>query len=433
MLTVLGVAAIATLVGLILFRITSVVVALTLVPVVAAIAGGFASEIGSFAMDGIRSVAPTAALLAFAVVFFGVMNDAGLFEPFIRWIVRLVGDDPLKIVIGTAAIAAIAHLDGAGASTFMITVPAMLPIYARLRMDPLVLTSTIALAAGTMNILPWGGPTSRAAAALEVSVSELFLPLIVPTVVGVATVFACAWLIGRRERRRLVAESAPPSADPMLAAPVPPAATIRIGRLWIFNAVLTLITLVALVFEVLPLPVIFLVACAVALVVNVPDAHAQRERLNAHGSAAMAMVTTVIAAGVFTGIMTKSGMLTAMAHSMVALLPASALGHVPVILAVTSMPLSLAFDPDSFYFGVLPVLAHAAAGAGGSAIEVGRAALLGQMTTGFPVSPLTPATFLLVGLANVDFADHQRRTIPYAFAITLVMTLAALAAGALTW
>ncbi len=185
--------------------------------------------------------------------------------------------------------------------------------------------------------------------------------------------------------------------------------------------------------EVLPLPVIFLVACAVALVVNVPDAHAQRERLNAHGSAAMAMVTTVIAAGVFTGIMTKSGMLTAMAASMVALLPASALGHVPVILAVTSMPLSLAFDPDSFYFGVLPVLAHAAEGAGGSAIEVGRAALLGQMTTGFPVSPLTPATFLLVGLANVDFAEHQRRTMPYAFAITLVMTLAALAVGALSW
>ena len=212
MLTLLGVAAIAALVGLILFRVTSVVVALTLVPVVAAIAGGFAGEIGGFAMDGIRSVAPTAALLAFAVVFFGVMNDAGLFEPFIRRIVRLVGDDPLKVVIGTAAIAAIAHLDGAGASTFMITVPAMLPIYARLRMDPLVLTSTIALAAGTMNILPWGGPTSRAAAALEVAVSELFLPLVVPTIAGMAAVFACAWFIGRRERERI-------AGDPRRRAP----------------------------------------------------------------------------------------------------------------------------------------------------------------------------------------------------------------------
>jgi CitMHS family citrate-Mg2+:H+ or citrate-Ca2+:H+ symporter len=429
MLTLLGVAAIVALLGLILCRITSVVVALTLVPIVAALAGGFAGQVGGFAMDGIRSVAPTAALLAFAVVYFGVMNDAGLFEPVIRTVVRMVGRDPLKVVVGTAAIASVAHLDGAGASTFMVTVPAMLPIYARLKMDPLVLTCTTALAAGTMNILPWGGPTSRAAASLQVSVSDLFTPLILPTIAGMAAVFGAAAFIGSRERRRISSQprSDAPAADREMAATRP----VRVGRLWIFNALLTIVTLAALVIEALPLPVVFLIACAVALLVNYPDAHEQRERLTAHGSAAMVMVTTVIAAGVFTGIMTKSGMLTAMAGSMVGLLPAGALEHVPILLAVTSMPLSLAFDPDSFYFGVLPVLAHAADGAGGSAIEVGRAALLGQMTTGFPVSPLTPATFLLVGLANVDFADHQRRTIPYAFAISLVMTVVAIPTGAI--
>jgi citrate-Mg2+:H+ or citrate-Ca2+:H+ symporter, CitMHS family len=196
---------------------------------------------------------------------------------------------------------------------------------------------------------------------------------------------------------------------------------------------LTVVTLGALVLETLPLPVIFLIACALALVVNYPSAHDQRERLTAHGSSAMVMVTTVLAAGLFTGIMTKSGMLDAMARGMVALLPAGALEHLPIVVAVASMPLSLAFDPDSFYFGVLPVLTGAAAAAGGSGIEVGRAALLGQMTTGFPVSPLTPATFLLVGLAGVDLADHQRRTIPYAFGVTLIMTLAAVVSGAIRW
>jgi CitMHS family citrate-Mg2+:H+ or citrate-Ca2+:H+ symporter len=183
--------------------------------------------------------------------------------------------------------------------------------------------------------------------------------------------------------------------------------------------------------DVLPAAVIFIVASALALVINYPRSAEQRDRLTSHGSAAMMMVTTIFAAGVFTGILTKSGMLGAIASDLVRLLPDSVLRHLPLPMAICSMPLSLAFDPDSFYFGLLPVLANAAEAAGGSAIEVGRAAILGQMTTGFPVSPLTPATFLLVGLAGVDLADHQRRTIPYAFGVTIVMALAALATGAI--
>jgi citrate-Mg2+:H+ or citrate-Ca2+:H+ symporter, CitMHS family len=432
MLTWLGVAAILALLALILFRVTSVVVALTLVPIAAALAGGFASEIGAFALDGMRSVAPTAALLAFAVVYFGLMNDVGLFRPVVARVTRAVGSDPLKVVVGTAVIATVAHLDGAGASTFMVTVPSLLPLYRRLRMDPLTLTCTTAMAAGTMNILPWGGPTTRAAAALQVSVGDLFNPLIVATVAGIATVFLLAVVIGLGERRRARtpgdrADALENSAAPAVESRPAP------GAWWWFNAALTLATLAALVVEVLPLAVTFLIATAVALVVNFPDAGGQRDRLNAHGSAAMVMVTTVFAAGLFMGIMTKSGMLTSMARDAVAAMPHGVLAHMPVLLGLTSMPLSLAFDPDSFYFGVLPVLANASHAAGGSVVEVGRAALLGQMTTGFPVSPLTPATFLLVGLADVDLADHQRRAIPYLFAISVVMTVAALLSGAVHW
>jgi citrate-Mg2+:H+ or citrate-Ca2+:H+ symporter, CitMHS family len=192
MLTLLGVCAIAALLALILFRITSVLVALILVPIAAALIGGFGSQTGTFAMDGIRAVTPVAVLLAFAVIYFGVMNDAGLFAPLIRTLVRVVGRDPVKIAVGTTAIAAIAHLDGAGASTFMVTIPAMLPLYRRARMDPLVLTCTTALAAGTMNMLPWGGPTTRAAAALQMGTADVFVPIIPAMLVGMGAVFACA-------------------------------------------------------------------------------------------------------------------------------------------------------------------------------------------------------------------------------------------------
>jgi CitMHS family citrate-Mg2+:H+ or citrate-Ca2+:H+ symporter len=437
MLTWLGVATVVALLALILFRITSVLVALTLVPVAAALLGGFGAGIGTFAMDGIRSVTPVAALLAFAVIYFGVMNDAGLFEPVIRALVRIVGRDPVRITLGTAAVAAVAHLDGAGASTFMVTVPAMLPLYRRAGMDPLALTCTTALAAGTMNMLPWGGPTTRAAAALQIGTTELFVPVIVPMLAGLVAVFVFATHIGRRERARLAGAAALAEADATadeesVAADRDATPARRLSPRWYFNAGLTIATLAALFAELLPLAVIFILASALALLVNYPDPHEQRERLTAHGSAAMMMVTTIFAAGVFTGILTKSGMLSAMSGDLVSVLPAGVLRHLAPLMGIASMPLSLAFDPDSFYFGLLPVLGHASEAAGGSAIEVARAAVLGQMTTGFPVSPLTPATFLLVGLAEVDLADHQRRTSPYAFAVTCVMTVVALLTRAIS-
>jgi CitMHS family citrate-Mg2+:H+ or citrate-Ca2+:H+ symporter len=274
-----------------------------------------------------------------------------------------------------------------------------------------------------MNILPWGGPATRAATALQVGVGELFTPLVIPTLAGIAMVFVLAAWIGARARRPGLAMASDQEQSV--------SGTERWPRLFWFNALLTLATLLALIVEILPLPVVFLVASAIALVVNFPDARAQRERLEAHGHAAMVMVTTVLAAGLFAGIMTGTGMLTSMARDIVAILPVGVLRHLPVLLAAASMPLSLVFDPDSFYFGVLPVLATASQTAGAAAIDVGRAALVGQMTTGFPVSPLTPATFLLVGLAGVDLADHQRRTIPYLFVISLVMAAAALVTGAI--
>jgi CitMHS family citrate-Mg2+:H+ or citrate-Ca2+:H+ symporter len=283
-----------------------------------------------------------------------------------------------------------------------------------------------------MNMLPWGGPTTRAAASLQVNTSSLFLPVIPALTMGMVVVFLFAAHIGRKERARLARASASPAVHDAIDDSEPESHAVRrSGGRWSFNAALTVVTLAALFVEIVPMPFVFLLASAIALLANYPNTEAQRERLTAHGSEAMLMVTTVFAAGVFTGILTKSGMLGAISADVVRILPDAALRHLPVLMGVTSMPLSLAFDPDSFYFGLLPILANASQAAGGSAIEVGRAAVLGQMTTGFPVSPLTPATFLLIGLAGVDLGDHQRRTIPYAFAVTLVMTVTALATGAI--
>ncbi|MGW0476574.1 CitMHS family transporter [Streptomyces coeruleorubidus] len=452
----LGFATIALFLLLTMTRRVSVLVALVLLPVLAALAGGFAGELGGMVLDGLSKVAPTGIMIAFAVLYFSLMVDAGLFDPLIRGLLRLAKGDPLRVTVATAVLTLCVALDGDGASTFLITVSALLPVYRKLGMSPLVLSGVVCLGAGVMNMLPWGGPTVRAMAALKLESSDVFTPVLPAMGFGIAWVLVASWLIGRRERRRLGALTGPgeetaagepvPATAPTLGdEPVPATApapgdgpgAVRVAapaprRLTVFNLLLTVVLLVALILEVMPLPVLFVLGFAVALLVNHPTWEQQQALLDRHARNVVLVTTMIFAAGVFTGVLTGTGMIDDMAEALVSVIPDSVGGHLPVLVAVTGMPLSLVFTPDAYYFGVLPVLAETAHGFGTDPAEVARAAILGQMTTGFPLSPLTAATFILVGMSGVQLGEHQRFIFRWAFATTLVMTAAAVLTGALS-
>jgi CitMHS family citrate-Mg2+:H+ or citrate-Ca2+:H+ symporter len=422
-----GLATILLVLAAILSKRLSPLVALVVIPLAAALLLGQWSNVGGYMAEGVTTVAPLAAMFLFAILFFGILSEAGLFAPLVEGIVRLTRDHPPYVALGTAVLASVVHLDGSGASTFLIAVPALLPLYDRLGLDRRMLACIVAMAAGVGNMLPWGGPTLRAAAALDMPVMDLFRPVLPVYAVGVATMLTISWWLGRRHMTLAPAGSPPLAAAPMPVEQQPDRVSLG-WRYWV-NVLLVIAVIGLMLASLLPPAIAFLIGTIVAMLLNLPNADAQREAIQRHAPAAVWMIAILFAAGAFTGILRGSGMLEAMAQEGAALLPGGSARLLPVVVGLSSMPLSLLFDPDSFYFGVLPVLGGIAEAGGVPAAEVGRAAILGQMTVGFPISPLTPATFLLVGLARVDLADHQRFTIPWLLLISVTMTLAAVLFG----
>lgn len=435
MLTLLAFAMIVVFMALIMTKRMSVLTALILVPIVFAIVGGFARDLGPMMLDGVKALAPTAVMLLFAILFFSLMIDVGLFDPIVARVVRVVQGDPLKILVGTSILTLLVSLDGDGSTTYLIVTSALLPLYRRLGLSRLMLASVIMQAGGVMNILPWGGPTARAASALRVDAGEIFVPMIPPMIAGAASVIFVAYLFGKRERARVgVLDAATMARGDGITedhAGGVAAAALRRPRLLPFNLVLAVGLLGALVAGVLPLPVLFMIAYAIALVVNYPTMEEQKGRLNDHASNPLAVASVICAAGILTGIMGGTKMIDAMGNSVVALVPNSLGPHMAIVTSVLSVPFTFFLSNDAFYFGVLPILNQAASVYGITAAEMGRAAVVGQPV--HLLSPLVPSTYLLVGLAEVELGDHQRFTIKWSLLTSLVMLVIGLLVGVIPY
>lgn len=429
MLSLLGFLIIIVFLGLILTKKLSVMLSLILVPVVFALIGGFGpKEIGEMILAGIKQVAPTGILLIFAVLYFALMIDTGLFDPIIKGIIKLAKGDPLKITIGTAILAMLVHLDGDGTATFMITITALFPIYKKLGINKLILPCIVALSVGVMHLVPWSGTVARALNVMKTDPAHLLIPVLPSMAAGIIWVLFVAFWLGRKERKRLGIVQLDYDHQQELSDIQK---QLRRPKLFWLNAIMTILLVTALVLSLAPPSALFIIGFAIALLVNYPSQAEQKKRLAEHATNVFSVSVIIFAAGVFSGILTGTKMIDAMAMSMVSLIPQQHASYMPALVGVTSMPLSLVFTPDAYYFGVIPVLKTAATHYGLNSIEIGRAAILGQMTTGFPLSPLTASTFILVGLSEVELADHQKFTFKWALGTTLIMTIVAILTGAI--
>ncbi len=484
MLVALGLAMVATFMFLIITKRATPVVALILVPVAFGLFAGAGLDISDMIKDGIKELAPTAAMLFFAIIFFGIMIDVGLFDPIVRKVIRLVGNDPARLVVGTAVLAMVVSLDGDGSTTFIITTAALLPLYLKIGVSPVVLTVVAGLANGTMNILPWGGPTARAASALKIDTNDVFVPMLPALAAALIVVLLFAFHLGVLERRRIgtltVRESILMPADEVLVAAGggasgggsntgahtggssgtgssddssdeiagshgydevnengettftgvldPTRKTLRPKLFWV-NAALTIALLAVLGADIVAIPVLFMIFAALALAINFPHIKDQQEAITRHSSSIVSVVAMVLAAAVLTGVFSGTGMVEAIAHWLADGIPPSMGPHLAVIVGILSIPLTFLMSNDAFYYGVLPVLSETATRYGIDPAEMARASITGQ--TFHMQSPLVPAILLLVALAGVTLADHHKKVLWRAAVVSLVMLVVGVVVGAI--
>lgn len=404
--------------------------ALILIPILFAICAGFTADLGSIIMDGVKNIAPTGIMLIFGILFFSIMIDAGLFDPLVNLILRFVKGDPVKIAVGTALLTILVSLDGDGATTYMIVVAAMLPLYKKLGMNPLVLACIIMLGGGVMNILPWGGPTARAMTTLKMDASELFMPMIPVMAGGILWVIFTAFWLGLREKKRIAREGDFNKFLIKVEEAVVQRELRRPGLIW-FNLLLTILLLASMMFDVLPLAVSFMIAFCIGLIINYPKVDEQQKVLKLHAGNALSVASMIFAAGIFTGILSGTGMMDAMAASMISVVPDTWGSAFPVLTAVSSAPLTFFLSNDAYYFGILPLITETGMHLGATKLEIGAASLIGQGV--HLLSPLVPSTYLLVGLAGVEFSDHVKFTMKWALGSSLAMLIAAMLIGLITF
>ena len=439
-LTLLGLAIIVVTVGLLLKGKTHPIVAMTLIPIIGAVlTGAGVAEISDFYLDGLDRVMKVVVMFIFAIIYFGILSDVGLFEPVIKGLIKATRGKPLLVTLGTAAIAIVAHLDGSGSTTFLLTIPALLPLYEAMRMSRYVLLTLVALSASVMNMLPWGGPVGRASSVVGPSPNEIWAHLLPVQGVAIVLVFAVAAIFGVIEQRRAAQHADAQLVDVNAVAEdfsrhqseerAKLEFTQRSGS-WVTwaNTLITLALIGVLVAGLASPAPAFLVGTALLLVVNFATLDDQSDALRRHAPTALSMAGVILAAAMFLGILDGTGMLEQIALSLIAVLPDSVGPYVHVIVGLLGVPLDLATSTDAYYFSVLPIVQQTAEAFGVSGMGAASAMIVGNVIGTF-VSPFSPALWLALGLARAEMGKYLRIAFPVCWAFSVALVLGSWAVG----
>ena len=312
-----------------------------------------------------------------------------------------------------------------------ITISAMLPVYKRLYMRRETLLLICVTAMGVMNLMPWGGPTMRAASVVGIEPNDLWFRLMPMQLVGLVLAVGTALFWGVQEKKRIakLGDAACEDADRYDdSESTEKDASLARPQNFVFNLVLTLVVIIVLVLDILPTYVVFMIACTLGLFVNYHGKKLQSQIIKSHAAAGLTMASTILCAGVFLGVLQQSGIMEEMAVVMAGFIPPAMGRFLPVIIGVFSVPLALLFDTDSYFYGLLPVLMSVGTQFGVDPVHIAISMVVCRNCATF-ISPVAPATYLGIGLAGVEIKDHIKYCFGWQWGVSILCLVAGLLLG----
>ena len=398
-----------------------------------------------------------------------------MFDVLIKKLMTLMGDHVVGVAMVTAVIALAGQLDGGGASTFCIVIPAMFPVYIRMHMRKTTLLRIAILPMGIMNLLPWAGSTVRMAAVLGTEVSAMWHTMLPIQIFGIVLSLAHALLAGFQEKARgagLHGRLAETEGDIDIGDGnyIFEVRQLTRPKMFLFNVCLTIMVIVLLFWGVFPSYYPFMLGTGIALFANYGFTAAMHKKIiTRHARPALLMCSVMMGAAVLMGILTSSiggdgkvlsaqvvelppdaipsvvrcisarislilppdavpSVMRCLAGLISGALPAALGKHLHLLLCVLALPLALSFDTDSYFYGMLPVMLGIGQAFGLEILPIAITMLILRISATF-ICPMTAAVLLATGMADVTNRNHIKASALYVWGFSALNLLFAIFIG----
>jgi H+/citrate symporter len=393
--------------------------------------GATPSQIGNYLSKGFDMTIPVALIMLFSLPYFMMMADTGLFNGIVRRILKHVKLTPPILAMLTLLIAMITGLDVSITSIYLITIPLLLPFYKKLKMSSMVLMFLTTVGAINTFDVPWSARLLRSASLLpnsDTAPMMLFGKMFPTQVFFTILLFVMAWYLGFREQKKnkdlINNNQTDASEDSIVDDP-------ELGRPKLFwvNVILTVLMIACLVLlPTFPSYYVFAFGLVISLAVNYPDLKQQNKLLKKYASSLFPVMPAILLSGVVVGILQYSGMMKAMVHTLVGIIPTSMGPWVYIIVAALSTPLMFLFTNDTWYYVLLPIVVSLM-----KAYNVPADVVIMTlfMNMGAMLTPIAqPQIYIGVDLADGDVT--LEKYVKYAFIPIWAMSLIWLALGLIT-